>query len=122
MGKPISLPKKNIGSFPLERFNFESPNKILWDYWEYYAYKCPIWEQRFNKYKIKVNNKKELIDFENDDDLEEFYEEYGYEPDEQSKEVQEKSIKKIEKLVLKKWINGLFKNQLTKNIRIKIAY
>ena len=54
--------------------------------------------------------------------MEEFYEKYGYEPDEQSKEVQEKSIKKIEKLVLKKWINGLFKDQLTKNIRIKIEY
>ena len=123
-----TLPKRrlygvssNLGCFKLCRDNIDLNHKF-WYNWEYYAYKCPIWAQRFNKYKIKVNNKKELIDFENDNDLEEFYEEYGYEPDEQSKEVQEKSIKKIEKLVLKKWINGLFKNQLTKNIRIKIVY
>ena len=54
--------------------------------------------------------------------MEEFYEEYGYEPDEQSKEVQEKSICKIERSNIKKWIDSIFDKKLTKNIRMKITY
>ena len=39
--------------------------------------------------------------------MEEFYEEYGYEPDEQSqKKFKRKVQKQLKKIVLKKWLNG----------------
>jgi hypothetical protein len=112
---------KDIGCFNLSRDNFDL-NHIFWYHWEYYAYKCPLWRDRFEKCKIKVSDKKQIIEFNDDDELEEFYEEYGYEPDEQSKEIQEKSICKIERSNIKKWINSIFDKKLTKTIRMKITY
>lgn len=70
--------------------------KLYWYNWEYYACKCPEWKARLDKYHGKLDHKNEKIKFENDDYLEEFYENYGYEPDEQSLTVQEKSIQLIE--------------------------
>ena len=111
----------NIGCFNLQRENI-TINHCFWYHWEYYAYNSPIWKKRFDKCKIQVDNKKLLITFENEDEYEEFYEEYGYEPDEQSNYVQEKSILEIKKSNLKQWINSIFDKKLTKNIRIKISY
>ena len=112
---------KNIGCFSLSRQN-KDIDHIFWYHWEYYAYKSPLWKSRFDKYDIKVNNKKQTIDFKDEDEYEEFYEEYGYEPDEQSCDVQEKSICKMENVAIKKWINSIFDKKLTKNIRIKLNY
>ena len=111
----------NIGCFKLERER-KDLNHCFWYHWEYYAYKSPIWKERFDKYKIKVSDKKQLIEFEDDDELEKFYEEYGYEPDEQSEEIQQKSSIEINRTNLKLWVNSIFKKQLTKNIRVKITY
>ena len=111
----------NIGCFKLCRDDIDL-NNMFWYHWEYYAYKCPLWKDRFDKCKIKINNKKQTIDFNDNDEYEEFYEEYGYEPDEQSKETQEKSTKVIESNTIKKWINSIFENKLTSKIRIKINY
>ena len=58
-------------------------------------------KKRFDKYKIKVSDKKQLIEFDDDDELEKFYEEYGYEPDEQSAEIQQKSSIEINRSNLK---------------------
>ena len=62
--------------------------------WLYYACKSPIWLERIKRYGgiLQENNK---VIFENEDEEEEFYEHYGYEPDEQKKEVQERSIQEI---------------------------
>jgi len=111
----------NIGCFKLEREG-KDLNHCFWYHWEYYAYKSPIWKERFDKYKIKVSDKKQLIEFEDDDELEKFYEEYGYEPDEQSEEIQQKSSIEINRTNLKLWVNSIFKKQLIKNIRVKINY
>ena len=111
----------NIGCFKLEREG-KDLNHCFWYHWEYYAYKSPIWKERFNKYKIKVSDKKQLIEFDDDDELEKFYEEYGYEPDEQSAEIQQKSSIEIKRSNLKLWLNDIFKKQLTKSIRVKIVY
>ncbi len=111
----------NIGCFKLEREG-KDLNHCFWYHWEYYAYKSPLWKERFDKYKIKVSDKKQLIEFEDDDELEKFYEEYGYEPDEQSEEIQQKSSIEINRTNLKLWVNSIFKKQLTKNIRVKITY
>ena len=62
--------------------------------WLHYACKSPIWLERIKRYGgiLQENNK---VLFENEDCEEDFYEHYGYEPDEQKKEVQERSIQEI---------------------------
>ena len=102
---PIS---KNIGCFQLTRNKpgFPDYNKILWQHWEYFASFSPLWYERLKIYKIKKNDKTYKILFKDDDELEEFYEKYGYEPDEQSKETQEKSICEIPPLIYKKLVYG----------------
>ena len=111
----------NIGCFKLDREG-KDLNHCFWYHWEYYAYNSPLWKERFDKYSIKVIDKKQLIEFQDDDELDKFYEEYGYEPDEQNAEIQQKSSIEIGRTNLKLWLNSIFKKQLTKNIRVKINY
>jgi len=94
---------KNIGCFELERYKYNL-NNMFWYNWEYFAYKSPLWKKRFDKYKIKVDDKNKKIIFLDEEQEEKFYEEYNYEPDEQSKETQEKSTLQIKKISYKKWL------------------
>ena len=71
-------------SFHLLRENVENINKCYREHWEFYAYLCPLWNERFQKYDITIDSDKKKIVFHDDDELEEFYSQYGYEPDEQS--------------------------------------
>lgn len=111
----------NIGCFNLQR-NEYNLNDIFWYHWEYFAYKSTIWKKRFDKYNINVNDEKQTIEFKNEDELEEFYENYGFDPDEQKLDIQEKSIKKIKNKKLSDWLNSIFKKKIKKNIRIKVNY
>ena len=110
-----------IGCFKLKRRNVEL-NKIFWYHWEYFASFSPLWRGRFDKYELNIDHENKIINFINDEDCEEYYEAYGYEPDEQSKEVQELSTKEIPYIRLDTWINKLFKNKLARKIRTKIEY
>lgn len=94
----------HIGCFHLDRHNKDIPpyNHILWYHWEYFALSTPIWHDRFNKYNIET--KEFEIIFTNDDECEDFYDKYGYEPDEQSKETQEKSILNIRTTSITDWL------------------
>ena len=92
--------------------------KIYWYNWEYYASFSPVWLQRIQKCKGKHNHETKRIEFPEDEEIdwpEEFYSQFGYEPDEQKKEIQEKSIRKIERernweqFFLEQGKNGLFK-------------
>ena len=103
----------NIGCFKLERNNYDL-NDIFWNHWEYFAYKSPIWKKRFDKYNININDKKEIIEFKNDDELEEFYQNYGFEPDEQNINIQGKSTKKIKKIYIGNWLYNIFKIKIRK--------
>ena len=98
-----------VGAFPLKRAdNNIEWNKILWYYWEYYARKCPLWKKRFDEYNVCFNENEKSPVFPNDDLLEEFYEKYGLEPDEQSRDCQEKSLCKLPKKTFSMWINSIF--------------
>ena len=101
---------KEIGSFKLERFSMShSEYKKLHHYnWEYYASASPIWKNRILKYNGKFCNESKRIIFENDSDLEEFYQIYGYDFDEQSLQVQELSLLEIEQLPVINWIYSLY--------------
>ena len=104
---PIS---DKIGCFKLSRNELScSVSEMLWYHWEYFAYKCPLWKNRFDKYKIKINDKDKKIEFIDVDEEEEFYEQWNYEPDEQAKEVQNRITINIPKICILDWIK-LVKN------------
>jgi len=56
--------------------------------WLVYAARTALWANRILEYKGTINIEKKTVEFETDDLLEEFYEKYGFEPDEQSIEIQ----------------------------------
>jgi hypothetical protein len=64
-------------------------------HWEYNCYDTPIWRDRFDKFNIIIDDEIQTIEFEYDDESELFYKDFGYEPDEQSLNVQKKCIKDI---------------------------
>jgi hypothetical protein len=99
----------DIGVFELSRFNHTHEDIVyaIRHQWEYYAAKSHIWKTRMAEYGINFNDKCDII-FPNDDKLEEFYEKYGYEPDEQSTVVQDLSTKNISQQYWKEWINKIF--------------
>ena len=61
-------------------------------YWLYYASKSPLWQTRIASYGGTINDTTYNVEFACDDQEEKFYEKYGYEPDEQSIEIQEKCL------------------------------
>ena len=87
---------ESIGAFQLSRENFEDVLEILRLHWEYFAYNVPLWKRRFELYDLHYleNHKKKVI-FNNDDDLELFYDNYGLEPDEHTFSIQDMSTKRI---------------------------
>lgn len=116
------------GIFKLKRQQLKIPmSDIFWYHWEYYSKKTPFWGEKYNKYNIKWEN--ENIAFENDDELEEFYEKYNYDLDELPHDVSYKSIKSFDKnLTILDFLYKYFKTinlPLQKNkidIKIKIQY
>jgi len=62
--------------------------------WLYHASFTPLWDQRIRVHNGTVKDRD--VVFATDDDIEEFYEKYGLEPDEQKTEVQQKSIRVLE--------------------------
>ena len=102
----------NIGGFELARFMLPvmadgkalTPSTILWDHWEYFAYRTPCWKARFDQYQIVVNHENYEIVFKDVEEEEAFYEKWYYEPDEQKKEVQQCSLIDIQPVDLITWM------------------
>jgi hypothetical protein len=89
-----------IGIFQLERFKKENKN-YMENYlknWEYYAYDAPYWMNLFVLYNADKDEEHKKIIFEDNDNENDFYEDIEYYPDELAKEIQDKSIGKIEKV------------------------
>ena len=93
---PIS---KNIGGFPLQRYTVDIKDAYRY-HWEYYAYKSPLWRERFDACKITIDDERREITFMDTDEYDVFCGKYYYEPDEQSAETQNKSIGIIEPISL----------------------
>jgi hypothetical protein len=91
-------------------------NDCYWYNWLYHASFSPIWLQRIKLRRGYVDYLSKKVVFINDDCLEQFYELYGYEPDEQKKEIQEKSILSIKRV--NNW--QTFYNQFKKNGLLEI--
>lgn len=93
---------KNIGMFSdLVRFQFNSYDDYkteIRDHWEYYASRSPFWREIIEKYNGKICEETRTLKFADDENLEEFYNLYGYELDEQSIIVQNMSLCDIPKI------------------------
>jgi len=98
-----------VGVFKLERFNIENMDykDVLRLHWDYFAYNTPLWNERIKNCNGTLNDEKFELLFKNDNDNEEFYEKYNYEPDEESQETQEKSICKINMEEGNKWLTDI---------------
>tara|TARA_B110000967_G_scaffold124507_1_gene127273 strand:+ start:513 stop:1805 length:1293 start_codon:yes stop_codon:yes gene_type:complete len=88
----------HISHFHLSRHTRSNIHEDVMKRWEYFAYRCPLWKERFDSNDITIihdgeNGKNgEMVIFNNDAELESFYETYGYDPDEQSSEVHYRGI------------------------------
>jgi hypothetical protein len=60
--------------------------------WLYYASRSPIWRERIYNYGGKIVDEEENVIFDNDEKLEEFYDNYGFELDEQTLDIQRRCI------------------------------
>ena len=91
---------KHLSLFKLTRDKYNIQD-AYWFRWEYHASFSPLWAKRIKDFGGYPDHTKQKVIFkeEPDDDLmQEFYTNYGLEPDEQKKEIQDKSITKIEKV------------------------
>ena len=78
-----------LSIFDLKRNNSNLKEAIYYN-WEFYAYNSPIWKSRFNDHNAIIKNDK--VEFESEDDFDQFYNHFGYEPDEQSQKIQNKIL------------------------------
>jgi len=51
-------------------------------HWEYYAYRAPLWEHRIDEHRGTPDHDAKRILWDDDDMQEQFYQAYGYDPDE----------------------------------------
>jgi len=82
---------KQVSDFPIRVHDEDDCScrreAYLGQNWLYYCAQTPIWADRIAESRGKVGDKN--VEFENDEDLEEFYERWGLEPDEQCAEMHE---------------------------------
>ena len=64
----------------------------LWYHWLYFASKSPVWLDRIEDFGGTIDDEKMEVKFPNDDLIDAFYDNWGLEPDEQTKEIHEKLI------------------------------
>ena len=104
--------EKSVGCFQLARFNLSKDYKKLYcSHWEYFAMRSPYWQEKMKQFDITSDSENYKIIFQNDPDdekYEAFYEKYGYEPDEQSCETQEKSLLEIPVMEYNIWLENCF--------------
>jgi hypothetical protein len=85
-----------------------SLNEIYWYYWLYFTQYTPLWAERIKTFEGKFNSKKLCVEFPDDEKSEKFYKKYNLEPDEQSNECHNKSLKEIPEITIGKWLQTRF--------------
>lgn len=82
-----------LSLFQLVRPKEHKKVQKLWrSNWLYYACGSPVWLERLESYQGSLDNEKKIVVFPSEDQEEEFYNQFGLEPDEQKRETQEKVI------------------------------
>lgn len=79
--------KYNTDEYLETKPNNLSPNEMF-ENWLFYAKDCPLWKNRLLNYKYSIYNSR--VDFEDEDEEEDFWNKFNLEPEEQPKHVQEK--------------------------------
>lgn len=77
----------NDNLLKIKLYNREQLKEMFHYQWLYYCYFTPIWRNRIDKYGGQIDHINKLIIFPDDDNEDEFYTLYGYEPDENPLEV-----------------------------------
>ena len=96
LAKIYSIDTDNyLSLFDLKRETQDIKTAYYYD-WLYYASHSPLWRTRILKHNGVIDQKNHKVEFD-DDDIDEFYDNYGYEPDEQSTELENKTIQDIRK-------------------------
>lgn len=89
----------SISLFSLKREKNNIKDAYL-NKWLYYAFETPYWKEKIEKYGgIKNDTKREIEFNEENGDFDNFHNLYNYEPDEQKKTTQDKSIRTLIKSV-----------------------
>jgi hypothetical protein len=107
-----------LNLFCLNRRKYPNILDLYRDNWLYHASFSPIWFKRISNYNGFVDYSKEKINFKNDEYFEEFYSAYNYEPDEQTKEVQNRNVGPIN--TNRNWL--YFYNRFNNNGLINITH
>ena len=100
---------KHLSLFKLKRSKYNLREKYL-NSWLFYASFSPLWSQRITQFGGTIHNENKTVTFDNDDLMEQFYNLYGLEPDEQKECVQQKSIIDIEHKHNWAWFYSKYKN------------
>lgn len=101
---------KCLALFQLKRNQYNLDDRY-WHHWEYHASFSPLWLSRIRDCRGYVDYIEGRVKFIDDEHFEHFYDLYGLEPDEQSKEIQDKSITRID--TGKQWVD--FHRSLNQN-------
>ena len=106
-GMPAYRVLRNAVKYPLRKninklFNILIPEyddlyRIFNNHWLYYAYRCPLWKERIEECNGTIIDNCVVFP-EEDDEIEKFYEKWGYDPDEQPAIVKQKCIGNTETL------------------------
>jgi hypothetical protein len=88
--------------------------------WLYFASFSQIWKQRIESHDGIIHHEKKTVEFKNDDCFELFYENFNYEPDEQKKTIQDKTIQQIEHI--RSWVTFYEENKKNCIIDIDANY
>jgi hypothetical protein len=99
LGRLYEIDSDNyLSLFHLKREKMNIRDAFL-NNWLYYTLDTPFWREKINQNNGIINDKDRLVYFnEETDDFDNFWNTYNFEPDEQKKIVQDKSIKDLEKL------------------------
>lgn len=91
-----SIDKYNYLSLFLIARKYEpKPMMCYFEKWLYYSSYSPVWAERIKLFKGTINHENKQITFDCDDSEEAFYDNYGYEPDEQKIATQHKNMQPL---------------------------
>lgn len=79
--------KQCVHSFNHSRNGVDCKSALYYN-WEFFSRNCPLWKSRFETHNATFDTDTMKISFPDDDIHEAFYEKYGLEPDEQTKDTQ----------------------------------
>ena len=99
LGRLYEIDSDNyLSLFHLKREKLDIRDALL-NNWLYYTLDTPFWREKINQNNGIISNEERLIYFNEDtDDFDNFLGKYNFEPDEQKKIVQDKSVKDLQKV------------------------